>query len=122
MNELNDRLRYLLQQLTDNTASQQEFDELFLLISKEENEAFVKAILMEGLRTDTYSTVSNTRLQAIINRILSPLPQAKVKQLFTWKRIAIAASILLLIGSGSYFLFFNKPGTQDDIVKIEPAK
>lgn len=40
---------------------------------------------------------------------------------FPWKKIAVAASILLVIGLGSYFLFFNNKGNkQAEIVKIEP--
>ena len=34
-----------------------------------------------------------------------------------WRRIAVAASIILILGIGSYFVFFNKSLKQDKIVK-----
>ncbi|MEI9806643.1 MAG: hypothetical protein WDO16_01480 [Bacteroidota bacterium] len=40
---------------------------------------------------------------------------------FRWRKLAIAASILLIIGLGSYFLFFNKPAKQNEVVKAVPA-
>jgi len=38
--------------------------------------------------------------------------EVPIRNLF-WKRIAVAASILLIIGLGSYFLFFNNKSTDD---------
>ena len=36
-----------------------------------------------------------------------------------WNRIAVAASIVIALGLGSYFTFFNKPAKQDEIVKLQ---
>lgn len=48
--------------------------------------------------------------------------KATIKSLL-WKRIAVAASIAIVLGLGSYFLFFNKSDKKEQIVKIEePAK
>lgn len=40
-----------------------------------------------------------------------------VKSLF-WRRIAVAASITILLGMGSYFIFFNKSNEKTPIVKV----
>lgn len=43
----------------------------------------------------------------------------KVIHLKTFRKIAVAASIILAMGLGTYFLFFNKPTAQAEIVKGE---
>ncbi|WP_185955157.1 FecR family protein [Solitalea koreensis] len=47
----------------------------------------------------------------------------KIGMLLLWKRIAVAASVLLVMGVGSYFLLLNKFERRNEIVKtIKPAK
>ncbi|MEP7376779.1 MAG: FecR domain-containing protein [Chitinophagaceae bacterium] len=117
MSELNQQITTLLQKLTDNTASRQELDELFSLLEKSENEDQVKAVLMESLRNDSLNLVNKAKLDLILQKILPPGQPAIVKRIFPWKRIAVAVSITLILGLGSYFIFFNKPAKQNDIVK-----
>jgi hypothetical protein len=45
------------------------------------------------------------------------LPPNNLRRIFPFKKIAVAASIILVLGIGSYFVFFNKD-KKDEIVKI----
>jgi len=57
-----------------------------------------------------------------VSLTLNPSPKErdfenpKVRRIFSWRRVAVAASIMLALGIGSYFIFFNK-GKQNEIVK-----
>ncbi len=46
-----------------------------------------------------------------------PITIAAVRKLNVWRKIAVAASILLTLGLGSYFLFFNKERKQNEIAR-----
>jgi transmembrane sensor len=58
----------------------------------------------------------------LLQHISSNVRYAKVRH-FNFRRWAVAASILLVLGLGSYFMFFHKTNKSIDIVKVaEPVK
>lgn len=109
MNEDQIKLRHLLDRLTINTITKQEFDELFTLINSGAYESEIKAVLMEGLVNEQLPEImEKERLDAILRGIL-PVPAAEryknetpVRRIF-WRRFAAAAAIILLIGAGVWF-------------------
>jgi transmembrane sensor len=42
----------------------------------------------------------------------------KVVSIRSWKKMVVAASILVAVGIGSYFVFFNRPAAEPPIVKL----
>ncbi len=77
----------------------------------------VLAPLIEN--TTTTETFDEQEWKGVIEYILRQpaINPAKTIPMNRWfRRIVVAASIILAIGLGTYFLFFNKPSRQDDIV------
>ncbi|HEX2630293.1 MAG TPA: hypothetical protein VHM26_14800, partial [Chitinophagaceae bacterium] len=46
-----------------------------------------------------------------VDRIFEQVLPKKTVRMFNWRRMAMAASILLVVGLGTYFLFFDKKNT-----------
>lgn len=115
------RLEELFNRYINRTATEAEESELMLLMVDPEltkkKEELIEAVYD---KTPTEYLMTDTQADNIFNNII---PQQKTVVRIFWKRWAVAASIILMVGAGSYFLFFNKTGTKDEIVKTtEPAK
>lgn len=63
---------------------------------------------------------SGERLYA---KVLDQLPQLRVIPLYRqpWFRVAVAACIILMVGIGSWVLFFNKPAKTEQVITAQPA-
>lgn len=107
MESLESRIHYLLSVYLDNRATASEFDELMGLLQVEAGDRVVEEVLQERLEAarphPEESEVNWGRMVADIVR----RPATPVRRLFPWKKIAVAASIVLVLGISSYFLFFN---------------
>jgi ferric-dicitrate binding protein FerR (iron transport regulator) len=120
MNKDQLKLRHLLERLTMNEISREEFDELFALINRGEQEEYVKALLMEGLGNEQLpETLEQDRLDTILSGILFSAPASglynagtPVRRMIFWRRFAVAAAILLLIGAGIWFGLNRTPKTE----------
>ena len=115
------RLEELFNRYIHRTATESEESELMLLMLDPEltnkKEALIEAAYD---KLPSEYLMSDTQADNIFTNIVSQ--QKPVIRLF-WKRWAVAASIILMVGAGSYFLFFNKTGKKDEIVKTtEQAK
>lgn len=115
------RLEELFIRYINRTATEAEESELMLLMVDSEltnkKEALIEAAYD---KLPSEYVMSDTQADNIFSNIISQ--QKPVVRLF-WKRWAVAASIILMVGAGSCFLFFNKTGKKDEIVKTtEPAK
>jgi transmembrane sensor len=118
MSESQLKLRYLLDQLTNNQITRAEFDELFALVNRGEYEEDIKALLLDGLGNDPLPEVmERERLNTVLKSIMMVQPpeqdrtEARVRQMIVWKRLAAAAAIVLLIGSGIWFGLMRTPKT-----------
>ena len=115
------RLEELFNRYIHRTATEVEESELMLLMLDPEL-ANKKEALIEAAydKLPSEYVMSDAQADNIFTNIISQ--QKPVHRLF-WKRWAVAASIILIVGAGSYFLFFNKTDKKDAIVKTtEPAK
>ena len=116
MPDTNIRLNDLLSRYISNSLSQNEEDELFDLLSVA-NEGDVEELLLQLLES-TEPLLNAERRQRILANVFStpvskqaPIPFIKRR---IWRRWAAAASIVLLLGAGYWFLFRGSEKTQDD--------
>ncbi len=81
---------------------------------------FEELTRQESLNEEVVSFYSSK--ERIWSTIQLSLPGSKLVQLYNpWKRWAVAASIILVLGLGSYFAFFHKNRKQEERVKVIPA-
>ena len=110
------RLEELFNRYIHRTATESEESELMLLMLDPEltdkKEALIEAAYD---KLPSEYLMSDTQADNIFTNIVSQ--QKPVITLF-WKRWLVAASIILMVGAGSYFLFFNKSEKQIDIAKL----
>jgi transmembrane sensor len=108
--------RWLLGQL-----SGQEEIELFASIKDPALEP-VWQELIDSAYDNLPESFSMDALQAdtIFNRIIKK--HAPVRRMFTWRKIAVAASVLFLIGLGSYFLVNKKTKTENVVATVPVIK
>lgn len=108
------RLQYLFDRYMSNACSEAEEEELASLSLVSENEEKIKNLLAgywetEGNDQDMAVEKSALILQSILHpQMEKMIPEpAKIRKL-NWRRWAAAASVLFVLGAGSYFLFYNK--------------
>jgi len=126
-------LRKLLDQLTSGNVSKDEFDALLAAISDDAQEGTLKAALLESIENEDRDAGVPASLGVILQRILAgneripaenedPVP---IRRISVWRRVAVAASIILVLGAGAYFLAVRKPsqvaGTQGSGIKNDVA-
>ena len=113
-----DRLRYLMEQFDSNQISEEEFSELFALIRENKNEAALKNILRAGLQKEQGAEPDKKRLNLMLQKILQPsndvVEMHSKRKHFGWLKVAAAAIIILMLGSGAY-LRFNRSSQNDKI-------
>lgn len=103
--------RYLAQ-----TCTEEEKQELALLVLLSKDEASIHNFLQRAWEHITPDEeMPEEKATEIIDSILHQVPVRKIQdntedkvRYFSWKRLAVAASILLVIGLGGYFLLGHK--------------
>lgn len=111
-----DRLLYLLQQYAENSSSEEELQELKVLINVPANEQIASRLLEQILKqTEPLPTYSETRLQAVLLQIKSAAPVKQINR--KWYRYAAAASIILLISITLVTIFTNQHKPTQSIAK-----
>lgn len=136
------RLNELFQLYYNRNASEEQTAELMQLIQTASPDQLNGLILEHGEKLDlaSYQTLSTDKAEAILQHILgktvgkgdetgthtvdlqSTDSPPRVYRIH-FRRIAVAASLLIAIATGAYFLFFNKSSTPDEIVKtMQTAK
>jgi hypothetical protein len=119
MLEDQERLKELLDRYAQNELSRYEFDELCDRIKDAQNDAYLKDIIGQELSETEFVAMDKGQLDAMLKRVLSQ--ESGVRRMFTWKRWAVAASIILAVGIGSYLLFSPRPpkeGGEKPMTKI----
>ena len=84
----------------------------------EEEKALVEAWYATTIESN--SDVSEERLAALKNEIYNTLPIHEKNTVRLWPRIAAAASVLLLLGTGGYFIFSRHKMPIDNGENIAP--
>lgn len=98
-----DRLRYLFEQYIQQAITSKEELELAQLALLPENEPAFRALEQEYWDREGYQPLQEEAVDRLMKKIaIEPAPVRKL----AWRRIAIAASILLVIAAGTYFMFF----------------
>ena len=139
MNEMSERIKYLLDQYANQTASRAEENELFKIIGETEHDNLIKSIMFKMMQTgESSAELNNDRWQTVLNKVLNQQyktdrgsagikrPSSKVevntsqKKLYLKKWFA-AASILLVFFSGWYYLFSAKNVLPASITKNQPG-
>lgn len=119
----------LLNRLFHGTISVSEKESLARWVQESGEEDHLKEMIQQSWQQfETQETLpqakANELLQSILFHAKSQEKQpAKLIGMHkrSWGRIAVAASILLALGIGSYFIFFNQP-KQNEIVKTDLPK
>lgn len=130
MNDERQRIAYLLERYADKVATEQEENELFALIGESDNEPAIKTFLLQLQESEVGNDVIDRRKwEPVLQRILAGsqemltnedavLPERNKGLLvdgrkgFGWRKIA-AAVVVIVLGTGAYFMFFNKRSTDE---------
>jgi ferric-dicitrate binding protein FerR (iron transport regulator) len=129
MEETQSRLRYLLGRYANKTASSAEEAELFSIIAASEDDDRIKEIMLDLMQAEDFATeLDKQQWEPVLKKILTakesnnseaewnereenhsaPIALINTSRKTGYlKKWAIAASLLLFISSGSYFLFFG---------------
>lgn len=114
-------IQFLLRQYIINAASPAQQAELMLLLqtSDYDEEQLLQLLDEIALATAPQENYDPAYWRPKLLRILQAAPVVQMqRRQFNWKKIAIAASILLIISLGSYFAFFNNK-KHNEIAKVE---
>ncbi|MEP7376011.1 MAG: FecR domain-containing protein [Chitinophagaceae bacterium] len=99
-----EQFNYLYSRYVANQATPEELTSLFGLIADEQNNEQLKQLLGETLDQLQVGPGSFN----ITPVTIPDIPAVPVRQISPWKKIAVAASITLILGLGTYVAFFNK--------------
>jgi transmembrane sensor len=123
MTENFSRLQYLLHQYAGGNCSRVEETELFSLLNNaESNEA---AFVLTEILEQTSPMPDKERRERLLKNIFNPLLQkssggpskpGKIRT-FTWQRIAVAATVILMISALSYFFLGVNTVKNNDVAK-----
>jgi len=136
MKEIQDRLEYLLDQYTNQTASPSEEDELFTIINEAQHDNHIKRIMINMMQARESTTELNREQWApVLRKVLEQEEEdhsgASVYKVsagthlhtlinkLTLSKWAVAAAILLLISTGWYFLQSTKNNLPSPVAKIQ---
>jgi transmembrane sensor len=118
------RLSILFDRYLSKSCTEAERQELAELILNKEHEQAVTALLEKAwLLTNGEMDMPEEKGTLIFNSILEsgkkvvPVQKSKVIRI-NWRRVAVAASVIMMLGISSYFIFFNR-NKQNEIVKTE---
>lgn len=112
------KLQELFSRYYNKTATEAERMELMELIQKSTAKELSDLIHEGGENLKIYDcSLSTDAAETIIQNILQTVPVKRI----SWKKIAAAASLLLLVGLGAYFSFHNnKSNTKSSITSQQP--
>jgi transmembrane sensor len=117
------RLPYLFDRYMNGTSTEREDIELCTYILASEHAAAFEQLEKQYWEKANLNTavIKDGEAEKFLIKIFNHTPR-KAK-LFSLGRVAVAASLLIAVATGGYFLFFDKPSKPDEIVKTkEPAK
>src|SRR3982751_4169120 len=109
-------LLQLLDKYTTHSITDREKQQLYDLLQLPENHTELETIIDNQFQSSVFELSENDELRRVIfSKIQQKIKEsAKVRKLGTWKRWSIAASLIVIIGLGAYFTFFNKQTSKPD--------
>ncbi|MDB5157300.1 MAG: anti-FecI sigma factor, FecR [Mucilaginibacter sp.] len=121
----NARLKDLFDRSIAKKLSLPESEELMDLIAAEENEEQVKELFKTSWDnfSATIPAFSNKKSEEILQRVLRRTQPAKTRSL--WPKIIAAASILLVLSAGGYFILnkgISPSNSEEAAINIKPGK
>jgi transmembrane sensor len=115
MNSSEQRLKILFIRWYDQQLGEDDQPELLALLKQADNEGRLEPIMREAYETLQPGSFFTEHEIAQMAAVILKDRRGIVRKI-SWKKIAIAASILLLLGLGSYFVFINKKDNPPEIV------
>jgi transmembrane sensor len=118
-----ERITTLFTRYMDGNATEAERLELSALALMAENTVQIKRLEQEYW--ENMKETEDDMTEEVVEKLMHSITLSKsaIVKLLLWRRIAIAASIIILLGVGTYFVFFNKKMKQDEIVETnEPTR
>jgi transmembrane sensor len=102
------RFETLLNAYKNDTLTQAELNELLLLLKS--NDTVLKDSILNDLQQNTFAgnTTATQRQRMFDNIIIATQTRRKARVVQLWKRVAVAAAIVLLAGAGTYLLIDGK--------------
>ncbi len=112
-----ERLHYLFGRHESGGITATEQEELLEFLADYGNREMALEYLENELRATPQQTLQREeKWQQIIQRIVQQ-PAAVVRPLFSWKKMAVAASIVLALAAGAYFAFFQSNKKQQEVAE-----
>lgn len=110
-------MKYLLNQYSSQSSTQAEENELFDLLNIS-SEAEVGPLLVDILE-QTEPMPDESRKKRLLEKILLPVITQEevltsVRRILPLWKIAVAASVILLLSFGTYFFFSNNPVKENE--------
>ncbi|MET0393292.1 MAG: FecR family protein [Chitinophagaceae bacterium] len=105
MQTLESRIRHLLEAYLDNRATPAEFSELMSLLQVEAGDNAMEEALQHRLeKAGIHPDAAGVNWERMVKQIMAT-PVAPVRRMIPWRRIAVAASLLVVVALAAYFLF-----------------
>jgi transmembrane sensor len=101
------RLEKLWESWLTDALTPEEVSEFQGLVTQADPEAI--ALLDDMLQSGAYQGMAHSEKEELIFKRILLLTRQRSRTIPLFPRIAAAAAILLMLGTGGYFLFFNKP-------------
>jgi len=115
-----DRIAYLLDRYTGRQASGPELEELTMLLKDKQQEAtFLQLLEERAVREQEPFPYTEQQLEALYQTLLAKRRANKAVVIRLMKRVAVAASIVLAVGVGIYYIVSKKPST--DVPQVTAA-
>jgi hypothetical protein len=113
MNLYESRLAYLYEKYRDGTCTRDERTEFMTLVNNEETTDELNRLIEKDVaNSDADKIIAAPRANELFDLILEKSKKQvddtrSLSKIFTLRRVAVAASIVFLLGLGTYFLLLN---------------
>ena len=136
MDALQGRIQYLLGQYANGVASQPEENELFTIMAEGRNDDLVKGVMRQMMQAEVPADMDKEKWGPVLRKILDDekeisagqavvVPHKRTIKILNWRRVAAAASIIVLIGAGIvYYKGHQKvgqPGSSNQLASVPEA-
>lgn len=114
---LSERIHYLADRYFSNTCTAEEKEELAQWVNQAGEDASLQTLLEAAwLKHQASLEMPEDMSERITGKMFGETKQAPVHSLL-WGRVAVAAAIMLALGTGTYYLFFNRPEKTTPVVQ-----
>lgn len=117
------RLKYLFEQFTARTATDEEVEAFYQAIMDPAEQDAVKALIgedWESVNPDLMRGMPEHRVREIYEGVVKTQQEpVQERPRRMWPKIAIAASVVVSLSAGAYFFLINKPATPVELAKGE---